>query len=63
MAEGMWEKAWIHRRGKAPLLGKGEEKGWSAIGDSLRQSVRMPTGFEGGVALQSLWEVRSLLLI
>ena len=29
MAEGTKEKVWTHRRDKAPLLGRGEEKGWA----------------------------------
>ena len=47
MAEGTREKVWTHRRGKAPLLGRGEEKGRAAIGNSLLQSMRMPVGLEG----------------
>jgi len=30
-SEGTWEKSWICRRDKAPVLGRGEEKGWAAI--------------------------------
>ena len=51
MAQGTWEKVWTHRRGKAPLLGRGEEEGWAAIGNSLHQSVHKPMILLGGVAL------------
>ena len=47
-AEGTWEKVWTCRRGKAPLLGRGEKEGRSAIGNSLHRSVHMPTYLEGG---------------
>ena len=30
-SEGTWEKSWICRRDKAPVLGRGEEKGWATI--------------------------------
>ena len=63
MAEGSREKVWTRRRGKAPLLGKGEEEGWAAIGNSLPWSVHVPMGLEGRAALQRLWVARSLLLI
>ena len=43
MAEGTWEKVRTHRRGKVSLLGRGEEKGWTTIGNSLHRSVRMCT--------------------
>ena len=33
--EGTWEKSWICRREKVPVLGKGEEEGWAAIEYSL----------------------------
>ena len=29
--EGTWEKSWICRRDKAPVLGRGAEEGWAAI--------------------------------
>ena len=35
MTEGTWEKVWTHRRNKAPLMGRGEEDGWVAIGNSM----------------------------
>ena len=52
-----------HRRGKVPLLGRGEEEGAATIGNSLHQSMCMPVGLEGRVALYRIWAVRSLLLI
>ena len=30
-SEGSWEKSWICRRDKAPVLGRGKEKGWATI--------------------------------
>ena len=63
MAEGTQEKVQTHRRGKVPWLGRGEEEGQAAIGNSLCWSTCLPTGLEVGVALQRLWVVRSLLLI
>ena len=39
MAEGTREKVQTSWRGKAPLLGRGEEEGWTAIGNSLHWSV------------------------
>ena len=40
MAEGTWEKAQSHRRGKAPMLGRGEEEEWQAtIEKALGPSV------------------------
>ena len=30
-SEGTWEKSWICRRHKAPVLGRGEEEGWATI--------------------------------
>ena len=54
MAEGAWEKVQAHRRGRAPLLGRGEEEGWVAIGNSQLWSVHMPVDLEGRVALQRL---------
>ena len=63
MAEGTWEKVWTHRRGKAALLGRGEEERPVTIGNSLSRSMCRPTGLEGGAALRRLWEARSLLLI
>ena len=63
MAEGTWEKVWTHRKGKVPLLGRGEEKEWATIGNSLLWSVCMPVGLEGGAAVWRLWAERSLLLI
>ena len=52
MVEGTWEKVWTHRRGKAPLLGMGEEKGRAAIGNSLCWNVHMPMGLEGKAVQQ-----------
>ena len=43
-AEGTWEKVQTRKRGKAPLLGRGEEEEWTAIGNSLLLSVHMPSG-------------------
>ena len=62
MAEGTWEKVWTLRRSKVPLSGRGEEEEQATIGNSLHWSVCMPTGLEGGVALQRPQAVRSLLL-
>ena len=61
MAEGTQEKVQTHRRGKVPLLGRGEEEGQATIGNSLHRSMRMPTGLEGGVALWRLQAARILL--
>ena len=63
MTEGPRDKVQTHRIGKSPLLGRGEEEGQAAIGNSLCWSTCLPTGLEVGVALQRLWVVRSLLLI
>ena len=63
MEEGSQEKVWTCRRGKAPLLGRGEEKGRATIGDSLLWSMGMPMGLEGRGVLQKLWAARSLLLV
>ena len=30
-SEGTWQKSWMCRRDKAPVLGRVEEKGWAAI--------------------------------
>ena len=62
-AKGTQEKVRTCRRGKALLLGRGEEEGQATIGNSLHCSMHMPTGLEGGVALQRLWAARSLLLL
>ena len=43
-AEGTQEKVWADRRGKAPLLGRGEEEEQPTIGNSLSWSVCMPAG-------------------
>ena len=48
MAEGTQEKVRTHRRGKASLSGRVEEEGRATIGNSLFQSVHIPTGLEGG---------------
>ena len=37
--EGTWKKVQTHRRGKVPLLGRGEEEGPAAIENSLSPSV------------------------
>ena len=50
--EGTQEKVWIQKRGKSPLLGKGEEEGQDTIGNSC--GVHMPTGLEGREALRGL---------
>ena len=63
MAEGTQEKAQTRRRGKAPLLRRGEEEGQAAIGNSLHLSKCMPSGLEGRAGLQRLWVARSLLLL
>ena len=63
MAEGTWEKVRTRRRGKEPLLGREEEEGQAAIGNSLLQSKCMPAGLEGGVPLWRLRVARSLLLV
>ena len=63
MAERIQENVQTHRRGKAPLLGKGEEEGQATTGNSLLRRMRMPMGLEGGVALWRLLTVRSLLLV
>ena len=39
MAGGTREKVWAHRRSKAPLLGRLEEEGRTAIGISLCMQV------------------------
>ena len=38
MAEGTLEKVWTHRRGKVPLLGRGEEEQQATIGNSMLQT-------------------------
>ena len=63
MAEGTQKKVWTRRRGKAALLGRGEEEGQAAIRNSLHWSMSMSTGLEGGAALWRLQAVRSLLFI
>ena len=63
MSEGTWENVQTRRRGKVPLLGRGEEEGRAAIGNSLGWSVHMPTGLEGVAALQRLQMERRLLLV
>ena len=46
------------------IVGEGrEQEGEATIGNSLRWSVFMPAGLEGGAALQRLQVVRRLLLI
>ena len=62
-AEGTLEKVQTCRRGKAPLLGRGEEEELAALRNSMHQSICMPAGLEGGVALHRLWVARSLLLL
>jgi len=46
-----------------PLLGRGEEEGQAARGNTLLLSLLMPAGLEGGVALQRLPAARGLLLV
>ena len=41
MAEGTQEKVWTHRRDKAPLLGRGEEKGWATTIENSCPHVHM----------------------
>ena len=53
-AVGTREKVQTCRRGKASLMGKGEEEEWSAIRNSLLWGVYMPTGLEGRAALKRL---------
>ena len=48
MAERTQEKVRTRRRGKSPLLGRGEEEGQATKGNSLLRSVHMPMGIEGG---------------
>ena len=43
-AEGTQEKVRTCRRGNVPLLGRGEEEGWAAIGNLLGWNMCMPTG-------------------
>ena len=53
MEKGTWEKIQTHRRDKAPLLGRGEEKGQATtIENSLCPSLRAlaPTIAEGGAS-------------
>ena len=38
-SEGTWEKSWIHRTDKAPVLGREEEEGWAASEYSLHHSA------------------------
>ena len=63
MEEGTQKKVQTYRRGKAPLLGRGEEEQWATKGNSLLWSMHMPTGLEGRAYLQRLWAARNLLLI
>ena len=63
MAEGTPEKVQTCRRGKVPLLGRGEWEGWAAIDNSLPWMVLIPTGLEGVAALQRLQGARSLSLV
>ena len=37
-SEGTWEKSWICRRDKTPVLGRGEEEGRATIEYSSRHS-------------------------
>ena len=39
--EGTQEKVWTHRRDKAPLLGRGEEKGWATTIENSCPHVHM----------------------
>ena len=64
MEERTQEKIQTCRRGKVPLLGRGEEEGWTTIGNSLHWSVRMPMGSQRvGQLWHRLRVVRSLLLV
>ena len=47
MAEGTWEKIWTCRRGKVPLVGRGEEEGQAPIGNSLGPSMCVPASSQG----------------
>ena len=63
-AELTREKVRIHRRGRAPLLGRGEKEGWTAIGNSLHWSVCVPADSQRvGRLGHRLLLVRSLLLV
>ena len=63
MAEGTPEKVQTRRRGKVPLLGRGEQEGRVNIEDSLPWLMLIPTGLEGVAALQRLQGARSLSLV
>ena len=63
MAEGTWGKVQTCRRGRAPLLQRGEEESQTITGNSLLWSMRMPMGLEGRVALCRLQTGRSLFLL
>ena len=51
MEERTQEKIQTCRRGKVPLLGRGEEEGWTTIGNSLCQACTAQGFPEGRVAL------------
>ena len=56
-------KIQTHRRYKALLLGRGEEKGQATIENTLLWSMHMLMGLEGRVALWRIQVEKSLLLI
>ena len=60
MAEGTWEKFWTHGRGKAPLVGRGEEEGRTAIGKLPAPACACPWA-QCGAALQRLWGSKKAL--
>ena len=55
MAEGTPEKVWTHRRGKAPLLGRGQEEGQTTIGNSLHPSVLAHKWQEASCSFKGDW--------
>ena len=61
-------KVQAHRRSKGPLLGRGEEEGRTAIGNSLHLSMHMPEGSQKAgqlwhrLGVGGRWQ-KSLLLI
>ena len=62
MAEGTWEKVWTRKRGKVLLLGRGEEEGRAAIGNSLCWSTYAHWFRRQGASAEATG-ARSLLLI
>ena len=62
MSEGTWENGQTRRRGKVPLLGRGEEEGRAAIGNSLCWSTYAHWFRRQGASAEATG-ARSLLLI